>query len=342
MKGKGNSRLAEQERILHEQVDFAIKNKIKRIIYAGDIFHTSNPTSVYRSIFIDVLLRCIHHGVNIILLVGNHDYNQSGVSALEPIKRALGDKIIVVDEPMVIGDFLCAPHYSPSKSTEYWDKVFALAEEHKPKYGIGHFHAIGAITGTEQRMLIGGELTVKELPDLSRWILGHIHKPQSLVIHGTQVEYTGSIVRVDAGERTDTKSFMLLDTDKNEIERIPINCTQYIQLDLDESEVEGCNWSKVKDKILKVNVFESVGKYGVRDIEELAKENGVLMIKSVVFNRKDKQTMMSRDKAIVDMSPEKATTRYFKEHKKAKDITAIAVGLLREVINGKAKKEVTT
>jgi len=333
IKGKGMSRLQEQERILMDMIEYMAGNNIKKWVIAGDIYHRNNPLPLYEAMFIRILNHAWNTGIEIDILLGNHDDSMSSVSALEPIIEAFcgeDSRVHVYLEPEVVDDCIYVPHCSKFDMDKYKNKVIDLANKHKPDYLIGHFHAIGAISGSEQAMLAGGELTINEFPScIKRAILGHIHKPQEFRVGNTVVNYTGSISRVDFGERDDKKSFLVHDEEKDTIERIPIKCIEYKQIKLIESEVDKYDWEQDFSKVVvKVVIEEAEGKYSISDIEK--KLGKVYLIRSISIIKKRKAIV--RNKEVPSLAPTKALEHYFAGHKDKKEIILEGRAILEEVV----------
>jgi len=311
-KGKLTSRYEEHNNILCDMVDYIVDGEIEHVIFAGDIFHVANPTSLYRALFAQHLMTLVEHDITVDIVVGNHDSIMSGVSALEPTKKRFeGSGIVhVIDKPTYRDGIVYAPHYNRYEVDYYWKEVFEWAKQ--ADYGVGHFHAAGAVVGAERGLLAGGELTAEKLPPLKRWLLGHIHKPQDFQLSGIPVHYVGSVIRVDFGERDDEKSHILLDTKNDTIKRIPIfYATNYVQVEVNDADIDSYDWSVVSGSIVKVTVDNYSDIHGVREIEDKCKD--AVMIKSIQFNRRKQEA--DRSSEFEAMTYDDILEKYTGDHK---------------------------
>ena len=102
--------------------------------------------------------------------------------------------------------------------------------------------------------------------------MGHVHKPQELN-RGQQppVVYSGSIDRIDFGEKSDAKGFVLADIHRNgcEWKHVPLDVRPMIELDLDAGDAEDPT-QFLLDKISTVDLTEAIVKFGYRVPQERA------------------------------------------------------------------------
>lgn len=108
-----------------------------------------------------------------------------------------------------------------------------------PAVLVAHVNIRGSQTHNLYRITEREDVTFdpEELPLNWAYVaLGHIHKPQALARH---VRYSGSIERMDYGEREDEKSVVFLEIDNNglvgEPELLPLDATPLYRIDLDSS-----------------------------------------------------------------------------------------------------------
>ena len=94
-------------------------------------------------------------------------------------------------------------------------------------------------------------------------VLGHIHKAQDFGKYGRpNVFYCGSTDRIDFGEESEEKSYVVMDLDNKTWERVPIPCRKYITLSGSVSDAG--IWSNdsvplpdVKDAICRIRIKRS-------------------------------------------------------------------------------------
>lgn len=329
--GRTNSRLIEQMKIIGDMIDYMLINGVELFIVAGDIFHTNRPTSLCLSMFIDKINKIVSCGIEVIIIGGNHDFNMSGASSIEPIKEAYvnNDKVHVFsDIPHVLYGMLFVPYFSDDKRKNVTNKVDELMCKFGPKYMIGHASIGGAVVGTEDFMIANSKSSFINIPNgISRVMLGHIHKPQEFFVGKIPIDYTGSIISIDFGERDDNKSFMVFDDKNNTIERIDIDNIKYIQVEILEDDIDKYDWGSLKNKVVKVIINNYTGKCSIVDIEHRLKD--IYMIRCIKFNKKDDD----RDKIIdnaFNLSPIDALKLYFKDHKNKDIIIKKGIDVLQE------------
>jgi exonuclease SbcD len=325
VKGQGNSRLAEQRETLMYIIDYAIEEKIDTIIVAGDIFDNSNPNAIYEFGFNSVLARAKRYNKRFILLQGNHDWNRNGYGALGPIKALFScegdDRFIkIIDEPVIFENILWMPHCSIAKAQDYCDFVTSLALASKPKYLIGHFHAVGAKVGFERTLLSNGELSIKSYPESVKLaILGHIHKPQEFEVAGVSTVYVGSTQKNDISENDEHKRFLDIDFYTGEYKSMPITtCKDYGIVKISENQVEKFDWSSYRDNIMHIEINNYTGVYTRTDIKKMLPEN--TLIKTIkLIKEEEEQIKQSKDNRYKKLDFKGCIDQYF-DNKEIADI----------------------
>ena len=111
-----------------------------------------------------------------------------------------------------------------------------------PKILVAHIHDIGSSVRIAYRMSEGEEVLMDVSNFADDWdyvAFGHIHKPQ--YIRAKHVRYSGSVVRLDAGEIDDNKSVVLFEIDQHGLASepvlLPIECDPIHRIEIDESDI---------------------------------------------------------------------------------------------------------
>lgn len=247
------------------------------ILHTGDVFDDNHPSMAYIRMFIERLNRIEELGILTFLLVGNHDANNSGDSALSPILKIKYRNIKVINEMVSAIDgkdinFIFIPHLVKSQfkikdkddfksfvEKYIKEKTSELINPEKKNIIVGHLQYQNAVTGSEERMLKGG---INIFPDvdkknISMILLGHIHKRQMLKYGKIPIYYTGSMKVEDFGERDDDKGFLVVN---NELETQfhDLNTQKFKQIEIDLIKKETVNLDPekiekaVKGKIVKL------------------------------------------------------------------------------------------
>ena len=237
---------------LDEIVHTAIDEKVDLVIFAGDAYKDRSPAPTYQREWGKRIMALSHAGIPTLLLTGNHDISPATGRAhaiqefdtLEvPHVRVLhkpkflkpedleGLPVQVLALPWVPRSGLMASlDLGGTDPTKVYEELGARlnllvenwlsqADPELPTILTAHASVEGAMYGSEQMVMLGGDLVlppklVKD-PRLDYAALGHIHKPQNLNEGGhPPVIYPGSIERVDFGEAQDKKYFIIAEVCK--------------------------------------------------------------------------------------------------------------------------------
>jgi len=170
---------------LRYKVDVAIQNK------AFDYFHDLN-----------------RNGVEVILLVGNHDQiNEKGDNALTPFSEL--SNVSVIDMPCIYRKFIWLPYRK--------DKQILLDYLSTISSGtIFMHHGIQGFEISNSILDING-IDNKQLDKYFMVISGHYHKRQNI----RNIFYVGSPYQIDASEANQEKGYMIF-TQKHQENFVPI------------------------------------------------------------------------------------------------------------------------
>ena len=178
------------------------------LVFLGDMFDSKKPSPrAYATMFEALeLVSC-----PVVMLEGNHD--NGAYLPFEKIKFEFGVKII--KEPIFfdmegnkIGFINYVRDNNEEKAQEQVDNFFDEANR-GAKIVFSHLGVIGAAMSSGSTMIDGEVHIPKEVVQKAsyRVINGHIHKAQTK----GSVEISGSIVRVDFGEKDDEKHVLILE-----------------------------------------------------------------------------------------------------------------------------------
>jgi len=205
-------RLNSLKNILYQIANYCIENKINTVVIGGDLLHGKSLIhAVAQSIMLEYF-RDFTETLEFIIIDGNHDVSAKGKDAVSALKSLDNEpNVIRYKEPTMVGDVYFVP----------WS--FGIAEiikNNKAKYLISHF-------GLNEGILNSGASIISDLgiPDLAGKykyvILGHYHKPQSIIRKDIELYYVGSPIQIDWGEKNEEKRFLVIDTDNDIINSIP-------------------------------------------------------------------------------------------------------------------------
>ena len=243
-----HSRLLDFEKVLNFCIDVAITEQVDFLLFAGDAYKTAHPTPTHQRLLMNCFLRLYKAGIPIVIIVGNHDHPLSfgKAHALEIFGQIPLDGFYVISKPTsltlqtksgpvnVVGipwptrNMLALStehmHATASQVTDYISVgvsniIKTLASQLDPKIPAvlaGHLTvSAGIFSGSEKRALVGtdplflpSQLGIEPFDYVA---LGHLHRFQN--VHGHDfppIVYSGSLERVDFGERKEDKGFCLV------------------------------------------------------------------------------------------------------------------------------------
>jgi len=228
-------------------VDAAIQERVDLVIFAGDAYKDRTPAPTFQREWGRRLMRLSQAGIPTLLLVGNHDLAPAlgRAHALESFDTLQVPHIRVIDRPVFLHpddleglpvQVLAFPWVSRSglmanlglgageapqayeelegRLTELLHNWLDEIDPALPVVLTAHCSVQGARFGYERTVMLGSDLVlpaslVKD-PRLDYVALGHIHKPQDLNEgNHPPVIYPGSIERVDFGEVSDDKFYVI-------------------------------------------------------------------------------------------------------------------------------------
>lgn len=237
---------------LDEIIQTAIDEKVDLVIFAGDAYKDRSPAPTYQREWGKRIMRLSRAGIQTLLLTGNHDISPSTgrAHAIQEFDTLDVRHVKVLDKPQSLSpedleglpvNVIALPWISRSglmaslelggtdpeetykilgeRISELIEDWIAEADPNLPIILTAHASVEGAKYGTERMVMLGNDVVlppalVKD-KRLDYVALGHIHKPQNLNEGGhPPVIYPGSIERVDFGEASDKKYFILADVSK--------------------------------------------------------------------------------------------------------------------------------
>ena len=233
-------------------VEAAIDEKVDLVLFAGDAYKDRNPAPTFQREWGRRIMRLSRAGIPTLLLVGNHDLSPAlgRAHALDPFDTLDVPHVRVLDKPVFLKpedledlplQVLALPWIGRSglaarlglvttepkdlyaeietRLAELVNDWLEAADPALPTVLTAHASVQGAKFGTERTVMLGSDLVlsgslVKD-PRLDYVALGHIHKPQNLNEKGhPPVVYPGSIERIDFGEASDEKFYVIASVER--------------------------------------------------------------------------------------------------------------------------------
>ncbi len=237
-----NTRVEEFRDTFDEVMDYAIANDIDLFLFCGDAFHKTDPhpaADLYAP-FIASVRRLADAGIQVVLLVGNHDLpgDPRRQHALAPLAAMALPNVWVADTPearvldtrhgrVVVGALPTRRRFGGTdeaaltrETRRYLEECLksfrdlaraARAEDPDTPAVLGaHWQVEGARAGGERELPHGMKIVLPlewlRDPTFDYVGLGHIHAAQ--VLHPQPpVVYSGSLCRINFGEEADAKGF---------------------------------------------------------------------------------------------------------------------------------------
>lgn len=237
---------------LDQIVDTAISEKVDLVIFSGDAYKDRSPAPTFQREWGKRIMRLSKAGIPALLLVGNHDLAPAlgRAHAMEAFDTLDVPHVRVIDKPCFLASgafenlpvqiiaipwitrsgLIASQDLSASDPTQIFQEVEQRltdlvhlwldgADPNIPLILAAHASVQGAVYGGERTVMLGADLVlpgslVKD-PRLDYVALGHIHKAQDLNQDAhPPVIYPGSIERVDFGEASDEKFFVIAEIDR--------------------------------------------------------------------------------------------------------------------------------
>lgn len=269
-----HSRLLDFDRAYQACIDTAINEQVDFFLFAGDAYKTAHPTPTQQRLFIKGMLRLYAAGIPVVIVVGNHDnplsYGKAHALDLfsdlpldgfhvvaKPTTITLSTKngpvqIVGIPWPSRTTIALSDEHLetSSAKLTEYITRAVSHIIQDKaakldpkiPAILAGHLTvSSGIFSGSEKRAIYGNDplfmpsqLAIQPFDYVG---LGHLHRFQNLnAKDATPIIYSGSLERIDFGERKEEKGFCLVvikEKGSTEYTFIPTPTRPFIQLEVE-------------------------------------------------------------------------------------------------------------
>lgn len=313
-----HSRLLDFQKALNYCIDHAIKHEVDFFLFSGDAYKTANPSPTQQKLLLQCFLRLYKAGIPVIIVVGNHDNPLSfgKANSLDLFSELPLDGFHVISKPT---SFMLQTKNGPinivgipwptrntialndkqvlttgAEITEYISKavgaiIRSFAQQLDPAIPAilaGHLTvSSGVFSGSEKRAIYGtdpilfpSDLAIEPFDYVA---LGHLHRYQNLNQNGyPAIVYSGSIERVDFGERKEEKGFCLVSIPcKNQAvhEFIKVPTRPFIQIEVvlksgslqTEQIIEAIRQHDITDAVLKILYHVPVGKTDQVDLQHV-------------------------------------------------------------------------
>jgi DNA repair exonuclease SbcCD nuclease subunit len=308
-----NNRPEDTLAILRQIMQYAVKNKVDFVYVLGDIYHRKRPYNSEKAIFEKFVKYLSSKNIEVIILAGNHDEDNDGVSAVEEFGILELPNVSLKSNPCMV----------------------TLG---KYNVWLGHMLVQGAKLGPVDYQAHSpvSLQSILNKYEASAYLLGDVHKAQKLN-DNPPVLYVGSPERTDFGERDEKKGFTLLTAtdEKLEYKFIPLDTRPMIQFDLEYANLE--DWlndnlgpqPSTTEAVVKVKITCDRDEY--RKIEEKAIKEHLKDAKSVTIEYDIVKKARVRSKKIKESSsPVKAFETYAKLNDFDQDTIELGIQIMKE------------
>lgn len=256
----GNSRLTSIINCLKFMREYCIKNGIKYVLDAGDIFHKRKAvdTTTFNLVFNEIKAFS-DAGITVIMIPGNHtqvdnsDFPEHSIEPFKEIENVLvldkfKEHTIQVDDTQENDIFIFPAPYSKNAEMvkKKLDKYAYDISNHgieKQSILLGHLGVSGAFVG-KSSYAMADAFTVDDLfPHHFQFVvLGHFHKSQDLGGY-KHVFYTGAPIQHNFNDSGQDKGCWVIDMETQTKEFVEIPSPKFITVTdwkaVDQKELEG-------------------------------------------------------------------------------------------------------
>jgi len=367
-----HSRLLDFEKALNFCIDYALEHKVDFLLFAGDAYKTANPSPTQQKLLMQCFFRLYKANIPVIIIVGNHDNPLSfgKANSLDVFGNLPIDGFHVISKPtsltlntkngkvQIVGipwpsrnNISLQNSYtfkSASEITEYISMaagqiIQQLADELDPAIPAvlsGHLTvSSGIFSGSEKRAIYGNDPVFLPsqlaITPFDYVALGHLHRYQNLNPNADiPIVYSGSIERIDFGERKEDKGFCHVTINaksKTEYKFIKTPTRPFIQIevklkaDIDQTDqiIEAIKNHNITNAVVKIVYYIPLGSkdsVNLRMIQQVC-EDAIYLVGIIPV--REFETKQRRATLKVDMDMHSLLNSYFEsklEYKNKKDI----------------------
>ncbi len=389
-----HSRLLDFKKSFDTCVDYAISQHVDLFVFAGDAYKTANPSPTQQKLLMQSFMKLYKASIPVVIVVGNHDnpLSYGKANALDIFACLPIDGFYVFSKPdslviqtksgpiQVVGipwpnrhnvsiNFThfaqsamdLTKHISDSLATIVQN--FAAKLDHSiPAILVGHLTvSSGIFSGSEKRAVYGhdpillpSQLAIKPFDYVA---LGHLHRFQNVSDNTSiPVVYSGSIDRIDFGERKEEKGFCDITIHEKYDARfthIPLATRPFVQVDVTLNEqddqtgqiLKALAKHQINDAIVKITYEIPPTLTDMVDVKKIQKYCFDAMHIVGIIPIRSTQTRAHRDLLKNEMNLETLLQTYFESQdslkKRATTLTEKALRLdeLKEASDGTCHEE---
>ena len=249
----------------NQAIDISIKDKVDFVIFAGDIFHTPNPSGKAILQMANALKRLKQNSIESFFILGEHDISRIRATPIPYVYHNLEfSKYVGRGEPVYHKDVMIAGFDKIRKNEittfeEKFKEIDSLAKQHN-----GH-KILVLHQGITELNQFAGELNASDLPkNFTYYAMGHLHDKivKDFDQLGGPLAYPGSTeMTTSEGIKETEKGFFEVDISTNETK------PTWIKLDTRPQFSSKIDFEEFDDSITKV--IEKIGTFEKKPIIEI-------------------------------------------------------------------------
>lgn len=356
----------------------AEEHKVDLLVVAGDVFVRRNMLESTKKLA-EIFSPYIRRGLKVLMFPGNHDDKEHFymMRALLSVEEKQRDQIYIIDknELLVINgvQFIIIPYpnipellepYKIEASgarnrnavlsrayAELVDSFLKNLDPNSPATLFAHLSISGVISKSEKEVNYDEGILMERgalpfAPNLAYIGLGHIHQCQK-INHRVPCYYSGSMQRMDMGERDDDKFVLLVDIPKEgiaNVTQIPLPVTPFYDISLNVSELENllALYPDLKESFFRLNIECEIEDEPIaiqRRVKEIVDKFSLRCLDVICITDQPILSLREVTKSPEDFSKTVLDYLYEKHYEDADIITLEdrAKLLMREVSNALAK-----
>ncbi len=299
-----STRLADFLAALDRVVDYALNNDVHLVLFAGDAYKTCDPSPTHQREFARRIGSLGRAGIPTVLLTGNHDVpNARGrANTVEIFEALAAENVYVAGRPETLHldtrggpiQIVTLPWFNRStlltrdehRNEALGDIAETIIEKLErivgaqvkaldagvPTVFLAHGTVFGSVYSSERKTMLGQELILPaglcNNPAFDYVALGHIHKHQVL---STQppVVYSGSVERIDFGEESEEKGFIVAEVARGQAEwrLVSSQARRFLTIRVEAS--EGDPMEAIQQALAASDVTDAVVRVIIRTKPEL-------------------------------------------------------------------------
>lgn len=383
-----HTRLLDFKRALDTCIDAAIAREVDFFLFSGDAYKTAAPSPTQQRLLLRCFLRLYQAKIPVIIVIGNHDnplsfgkatsldlFSELPIDGFHVIAKPASLRLETKNGPIQIVGIpwpsrttitISKQHLlkSAAEITEYISQAvariireYALALDPTiPAVLAGHLTVTsGIFSGSEKRAIYGtdplflpSQLAISPFDYVA---LGHLHRYQNLNPDGyPAVVYSGSIERIDFGERKEDKGFCVVAIKakgSTEHEFVKLETRPFVQIELHlhptqpqtEQIIETLQKYDITDAIVKIIYHLPVGvvdRVSIPTIQKACEHAmylvGIILIRPIELKER-------RSGMCINQDPLNLLSTFFESHTQHKDRKEILLDKTRILLEEAQTRE---